>query len=120
MLVRDATGEQAARACPSAARSTSVCGDEVRCRIDAHHDEVHVIEVLPRRTALWRANAARRRRAGGGQPHAAAGGARAAAGRRTCSSSTAISPRRPPRGIAATLVVNKSDLALDARAGALS
>src|SRR5215471_16404674 len=34
-----------------------VCGDEVRCRIDPHHEEVHVIEVLPRRNALWRANA---------------------------------------------------------------
>ncbi|HVN47072.1 MAG TPA: ribosome small subunit-dependent GTPase A [Steroidobacteraceae bacterium] len=33
-----------------------VCGDEVRCRIDAHHEEVHVIEVLKRRNALWRAN----------------------------------------------------------------
>jgi ribosome biogenesis GTPase / thiamine phosphate phosphatase len=29
----------------------------VRCRIDPHHDEVHVTEVLKRRNALWRANA---------------------------------------------------------------
>ena len=34
-----------------------VCGDEVRCRVDRQHEEVYVIEVLPRRNALWRANA---------------------------------------------------------------
>src|SRR5262249_29381981 len=33
------------------------CGDEVRCRVDRQHEEVYVIEVLPRRNALWRANA---------------------------------------------------------------
>jgi ribosome biogenesis GTPase len=31
-----------------------VCGDEVRCRHDERHGEVHVLEVLPRRTALYR------------------------------------------------------------------
>ncbi|MDA8348191.1 MAG: ribosome small subunit-dependent GTPase A [Pseudomonadota bacterium] len=34
-----------------------VCGDEVRCRHDERHGEVHVLEVLPRRTALYRTNA---------------------------------------------------------------
>lgn len=34
-----------------------VCGDEVRCRRDERHDEIHVLEVLPRRTALYRSNA---------------------------------------------------------------
>lgn len=34
-----------------------VCGDWVRCRHDARHREVHVLEVLPRRTALYRTNA---------------------------------------------------------------
>jgi ribosome biogenesis GTPase len=34
-----------------------VCGDTVRCRADARHGEVHVLEVLPRRTALYRTNA---------------------------------------------------------------
>ena len=34
-----------------------VCGDTVRCRLDERHAEVHVLEVLPRRTALYRSNA---------------------------------------------------------------
>jgi len=33
-----------------------VCGDDVRCSVDSRHDEVHVVEVLPRRTVLYRAN----------------------------------------------------------------
>lgn len=34
-----------------------VCGDTVRCRHDERHGEVHVLEVLARRTALYRTNA---------------------------------------------------------------
>lgn len=35
-----------------------VCGDDVRCRSDERHGgEVHAVEVLPRRTALYRSNA---------------------------------------------------------------
>ncbi len=34
-----------------------VCGDRVRCRLDERHGEVHVLEVLPRSTALHRTNA---------------------------------------------------------------
>ncbi len=34
-----------------------VCGDRVRCRHDTQHGEVHVLEVLPRQTALYRTNA---------------------------------------------------------------
>ena len=34
-----------------------VCGDEVRCRHDERHGEIHVLEVLPRRTVLHRTNA---------------------------------------------------------------
>jgi len=34
----------------------AVCGDDVRCRNDPRHGEVHVVEVLPRRTALYRSN----------------------------------------------------------------
>ncbi len=41
MLVRTDGGADAARA-PSAARSRVVCGDQVRCRVDAHHEELHV------------------------------------------------------------------------------
>jgi len=54
MVVRTAGGDLRAR--PFGRALEVVCGDEVRCRIDARHDEVHVIEVLARRNALWRAN----------------------------------------------------------------
>ena len=56
MVVRTAAGAEL-RARPFGRALEVVCGDEVRCRIDPHHEEVHVIEVLPRRNALWRANA---------------------------------------------------------------
>lgn len=55
MTVRDAHG-RLLRARPFGRSLTVVCGDEVRCRADPHHDELHVVEVLPRRTALYRAN----------------------------------------------------------------
>lgn len=54
-LVRDPAGaEMEAR--PRGRRLVIACGDRVRCVRDAHHEEVHVTEVLPRRTALWRSN----------------------------------------------------------------
>jgi len=56
LVVRTAAGAEL-RARPFGRALEVVCGDEVRCRIDPHHEEVHVIEVLPRRNALWRANA---------------------------------------------------------------
>jgi ribosome biogenesis GTPase len=55
LLVRDAAGREQ-RARPFGRALNVVCGDEVRCRIDARHDELHVVEVLPRRTSLWRTN----------------------------------------------------------------
>lgn len=55
LLVRTAEGAEL-KARPFGRAVTPVCGDEVRCRADAHHDELHVLEVLPRRTALWRTN----------------------------------------------------------------
>jgi len=56
LLVRDAAGrEWAARTFGK--RLTVVCGDEVRCQSDERHGEVHVIEGLPRRSALYRSNA---------------------------------------------------------------
>ena len=55
MVVRTAAGAQL-RARPFGRALEVVCGDEVRCRIDPHHEEVHVIEVLERRNALWRTN----------------------------------------------------------------
>ena len=54
MIVR-AAGGQPLRARPLAGARGAVCGDEVRCRLDVRHDEVHVLEVVPRRTVLWRA-----------------------------------------------------------------
>ncbi|HXZ60302.1 MAG TPA: ribosome small subunit-dependent GTPase A [Steroidobacteraceae bacterium] len=56
MTVRDAAGRRL-RARPFGRSLTVVCGDEVRCRADPRHDELHVIEVLPRVSALYRANA---------------------------------------------------------------
>ena len=55
MTVRDALGRQL-RARPQGRSLVVVCGDRVRCRADPHHDELHVIEVLPRTSALYRAN----------------------------------------------------------------
>jgi ribosome biogenesis GTPase len=54
LLVREAGGREL-RARPFGRELSVVCGDEVRCRVDARHDEVHVVEVLPRRSALYRA-----------------------------------------------------------------
>lgn len=53
MIVRGADGE-ALPARPFGRLLGAVCGDQVRYRVDARHEEVHVLEVLPRRTALWR------------------------------------------------------------------
>jgi len=55
LLVREASGKEV-KARPFGRGLTVVCGDNVRCRVDPHHDEVHVEEVLPRRTALYRSN----------------------------------------------------------------
>ncbi len=55
MTVRDAAGRRL-RARAFGRSLTVVCGDEVRCRPDPRHDELHVVEVLPRRSALYRAN----------------------------------------------------------------
>jgi ribosome biogenesis GTPase / thiamine phosphate phosphatase len=56
LLVRDAAGREL-EARTFGKRLTVVCGDEVRCEADARHGEVHVIEALPRRSALYRSNA---------------------------------------------------------------
>ena len=55
LLLRTAQGEEL-RARPFGRALGAVCGDEVRWRRDTHHDEVHAVEVLPRRNVLWRAN----------------------------------------------------------------
>jgi len=45
MLVRSADGAQL-KARRFGRGGAAVCGDQVRCRIDARHDEVHVLDVL--------------------------------------------------------------------------
>jgi ribosome biogenesis GTPase len=54
--VRDAAGEPF-MARPFGRRLDIVCGDRVRCEHDAVHGEAHVLEVLPRRSALYRSSA---------------------------------------------------------------
>lgn len=54
MLVRK--DEQELRARPSGRRLSVVCGDRVRCEADRKHDELLIVEVLPRRSLLARAN----------------------------------------------------------------
>jgi ribosome biogenesis GTPase len=53
LLVRDAAGQER-KARPSGRKLGVVCGDRVRCETD--RDEVLIVEVLPRRTVLARAN----------------------------------------------------------------
>ncbi len=112
LLVREATGSEL-RARPFGRTLNVVCGDEVRCQIDAHHEEVHVTEVLPRTSALWRATLR-----GGAEPVVA----------NLTHLLVVLAPLPAPDlfvvdrylaaatagGIAATLIVNKSDLGIDA------
>lgn len=58
LIVRAQTrgGLQELRARPSGRRLSIVCGDRVRCEFDRKHDEVLIMETLPRRTLLARAN----------------------------------------------------------------
>lgn len=55
LIVRDAAAREL-RARPSGRRLSIVCGDRVRCEVDRAHDEILVVEVLPRATLLARAN----------------------------------------------------------------
>jgi ribosome biogenesis GTPase len=112
MVVRTAAGAEL-RARPFGRALEVVCGDEVRCRIDPHHEEVHVIEVLPRRNALWRANAR-----GGAKPVVA----------NLTQLMVVLAPLPLPdpfvidrylaaasaAGIPASLIVNKSELGIEA------
>ena len=55
LIVRDEQGrEHDAR--PFGRRLSVVCGDEVLCETDARHGEAHVMQVLPRRSGLYRSN----------------------------------------------------------------
>jgi ribosome biogenesis GTPase len=55
LLVRTTDGRDL-RARPAGRRLSIVCGDRVRCELDRKHDELLIVEVLPRRTLLARAN----------------------------------------------------------------
>jgi ribosome biogenesis GTPase len=111
LIVRADDGRQL-KARPFGRALGAVCGDEVRCSLDPHHEEVHVVEVLPRRSALWRAN-----RRGGAEAVAAnltqlfvvlaplPAPDLFVADRYLCAASAA--------GMAAMLIVNKSDLPAD-------
>src|SRR3954470_18232390 len=55
LLVRDAAGAEL-RARPSGRKMSIVCGDRVRCEPDVAHGGLLIVEVLPRRTLLARAN----------------------------------------------------------------
>ena len=112
LVVRTADGAEL-RARPFGRSLAVVCGDEVRCRLDAQHEEVHVVEVLPRSNALWRANAR-----GGAEPVVAnltqllvvlaplPVADFFVVDRYLCAATAA--------GMPATLIVNKSDLGIDA------
>ncbi|MBS0364193.1 MAG: ribosome small subunit-dependent GTPase A [Proteobacteria bacterium] len=65
LVLADASGRELA-ARPFGRDLTVVCGDEVQYRIDAHHDEAHVLAVGPRHATLWRTNIR-----GGAEPVAA-------------------------------------------------
>jgi ribosome biogenesis GTPase len=116
LLVRSAAGTEL-RARPFGRALTIVCGDEVRCRLDARLEEAHVIEVLPRRTALYRSNLR-----GASEPVVA----------NLTQLLVVLAPLPLPdlfvvdrylaaataAGVSATLIVNKSDLGIDAALGA--
>jgi ribosome biogenesis GTPase len=55
LMVRDGAGREL-RARPFGRSLDVVCGDAVRCRADPRHEELHVVEVLPRESALYRTN----------------------------------------------------------------
>jgi ribosome biogenesis GTPase len=112
LLVQEASG-RTLKARPFGRDLGAVCGDDVRCRDDPRHGEVHVLEVLPRRTALYRTNAR-----GGVEPVLA----------NLSRLLVVIAPVPPPdpfvadrylaaaesAGIAATPVLNKAELGIDA------
>lgn len=110
LLVRDEASREL-KARPFGRGLTLVCGDKVRCRPDARHGETHVVELLPRRTALYRSNLR-----GGSEPVVA----------NLSQLCVVLAPLPTPdwfvvdrylaaatsAGLTATLVVNKSDLGL--------
>jgi ribosome biogenesis GTPase / thiamine phosphate phosphatase len=107
LLVRTAQGAQL-KARPFGRALSIVCGDQVRCRVGEQREELYVTEVLPRRTALYRSSVR-----GAAEPVVA----------NLTQLLVVLAPLPQPdffvidrylaaaAGIAALLVVNKSDLA---------
>jgi ribosome biogenesis GTPase len=54
--LRVRAGDSEMRARPSGRKQSIVCGDRVRCEIDRKHDEVLIVDVLPRKSVLARAS----------------------------------------------------------------
>jgi len=110
LLVRDAAGRQI-KARPFGRGLVIVCGDNVVCREDSRTGETHVLELRPRRNALFRSNLR-----GGAEPVVA----------NLSQLLVVLAPMPVPDlfvldrylaaatsgGIAATLIANKSDLGI--------
>jgi ribosome biogenesis GTPase len=111
LLVRDASGLEL-KARPFGRGLVIVCGDNVLCKNDTRNNEIHVLELRPRRNALYRSNVR-----GGSEPVMA----------NLSQLLVVLAPLPVPDlfvldrylaaatsgGIAATLVVNKSELGID-------
>jgi len=111
LLVRDAAGRQL-KARPFGRGLVIVAGDKVVCRDDARNNETHVLELRPRRNALYRSNLR-----GGAEPVVA----------NLSQLLVVLAPMPVPDlfvldryvaaatsgGISATLVLNKKELGID-------
>jgi ribosome biogenesis GTPase / thiamine phosphate phosphatase len=111
LLVRDAAGQEL-RARPFGRGLVVVAGDHVQCRVDARTGETHVLELQPRRNALYRSNLR-----GGAEPVVA----------NLSQLLVVLAPRPEPDlfvldryiaaatsgGISASLLLNKSELDID-------
>jgi ribosome biogenesis GTPase len=116
LLVRDKAGAER-KARPFGRNMQLVCGDSVRCEVDSRHGEVHVVELLPRQSALYRSNAR-----GGSEPVVA----------NLSMLLVVIAPNPVPDlfvvdrylaaaasgSVAATIVINKRDLGVSAELSA--
>jgi ribosome biogenesis GTPase len=112
LLVRDAAGREL-KARPFGRGLVIVAGDKVLCRDDARNNETHVLELRPRRNALYRSNVR-----GGAEPVVA----------NLSQLLVVLAPMPVPDlfvldrylaaatsgGISATLVLNKRELGIDA------
>jgi ribosome biogenesis GTPase len=115
LLVRNSAGKEL-KARPFGRGLVTVCGDQAVCREDARNSEIHVLELRPRRNALFRSNLR-----GGAEPVMA----------NLSQLLVVLAPMPVPDlfvidrylaaatsgGIAATLIVNKCELGISAELG---